>query len=134
MNRVNPHLDEIRYKLAECFHKLKGQNGHITAEAIKRLYTGEDKTNNSLLSLFEYHSLNAKGVLKWGTLKNYGATKKFVKKFLKERYRSDDIDLCELNYQFITNHSEGEKLQRVKLNFFLQLHQESNNDFCRPHS
>src|SRR5690606_16853724 len=96
MNRINPYLDEVRYKLTECFHKLKTQNGYITAEAIKRLYTGEDKANNSLLTLFEYHSLNTKGVLKWGTLKNYGATEKYVRKFLKERYRTDDIHLCEI--------------------------------------
>lgn len=102
MNRINPYLDEVRYKVTECYHKLKAQNGYITAEAIKRLFTGEDKANNSLLTLFEYHTVNTKGILKWGTLKNYGATEKYVRKFLKERYRTDDIHLCELNYQFIT--------------------------------
>ena len=102
MARVNPYLDEVKYKLSECFYKLKAQNGYITAEAIKRLYTGEDKTNQSLLSLFEYHSLNSEGVLKWGTLKNYRATEKYIRKFLKQRYHTDDIQLCELNYQFIT--------------------------------
>lgn len=102
MTRVNPYLDEVKYKLSECFYKLKAQNGYITAEAIKRLYTGEDKINQSLLSLLEYHSLNSKGVLKWGTLKNYRATEKYIRKFLRERYLTDDIQLCELNYQFIT--------------------------------
>lgn len=102
VNRINPLLDEARYKLTECFYKLKEQNGYITAEAIKRLYNGEDTTSNTLLSLFQYHSINSKGVLKWGTLKNYGATEKYVRKFLKLRYRTNDIHLSELNYQFIT--------------------------------
>ncbi len=102
MNRINPHPGEIRFKLTECYYKLKTQNSYITAESIKRLYTGEDKVTNSLLSLFEYHTLNSKEVLKWGTLKNYAATEKYVRRFLKERYRTDDIHLSELNYQFIT--------------------------------
>jgi site-specific recombinase XerD len=63
---------------------------------------GEDPTHNTLLSLFQYHASNSTGVLKWGTLKNYGATEKYIRKFLKQRYRTDDIHLCELNYQFIT--------------------------------
>ncbi len=102
MNRINPHLEEIRFKLTECYYKLKTQNSYITAEAIKRLYTGEEKVTNSLLSLFEYHALNSKEVLKWGTLKNYAATEKYIRRFLNERYRTDDIHLSELNYQFIT--------------------------------
>lgn len=102
MNRINPHLEEIRFKLTECYYKLKTQNSYITAEAIKRLYTGEEKVTNSLLSLFEYHAINSKEVLKWGTLKNYAATEKYIRRFLKERYRTDDIHLSELNYQFIT--------------------------------
>lgn len=102
MNRINPHPGEIRFKLTECYYKLKTQNRYITAESIKRLYTGEDKVTNSLLSLFEYHTLNSKEVLKWGPLKNYVATEKYVRRFLKERYRTDDIHLPELNYQFIT--------------------------------
>lgn len=102
MNQINPHLEEVRYKLTECFYKLKEKNGYITTEAIKRLYMGEDNGKNTLLTLFEYHSLNTKEILKAGTLKNYGATEKYVRKFLKERYRTDDIHLGELNYQFIT--------------------------------
>lgn len=65
MNRINPHLEEIRFKLTESFYKLKSQNSYITADAIKRHYTGDEKITNSLLSLFEYHMLNSKEVLKW---------------------------------------------------------------------
>jgi Phage integrase SAM-like domain len=43
-----------------------------------------------------------KGVLKQGTLKNYFTTKKYVKLFLAKRFKTDDIYLSELNYQFIT--------------------------------
>lgn len=102
VKRINPLLDEARYKLTESYYKLKERNAYITADAVKRVYLGEDPTSNTLLSLFQYHAINSKAVLKWGTMKNYGATEKYVRKFLKQRYRTDDIQLCELNYQFIT--------------------------------
>lgn len=41
MNRINPYLDELRYKLTECFHTL--QNGRVSADAVKKLFTGEEK-------------------------------------------------------------------------------------------
>ena len=42
------------------------------------------------------------GVLAHGTLKNYFTTKKYVLLFLKKRFKTNDIYLSELNYQFIT--------------------------------
>ncbi|MGH2648477.1 MAG: site-specific integrase, partial [Ginsengibacter sp.] len=41
-------------------------------------------------------------VLSPGTLKNYYTTEKYVKKFLKDKYKCNDIFLSSINYQFIT--------------------------------
>ena len=100
---MNPYLDEVRYKLTECYHQLKRQNRPVSAEAIKRLYIGEDKPLNTLMNLFTYHAETAKELLRPGTFKNYGSTEKYIRIFLKEKYRTDDILLCELNYQFISH-------------------------------
>jgi hypothetical protein len=42
-------------------------------------------------------------VLAPGTLKNYYTTQKYLDKFLRERFKTSDINLCDLNYQFITD-------------------------------
>ncbi len=42
------------------------------------------------------------GVLAWGTLKNYFTTKKYVLLFLKKNFKTNDIYLSDLSYQFIT--------------------------------
>ena len=102
VNRINPHLDEVRLKLIDCYQQLKMQTAFITAEGIKRLYVGEDLPQNTLFSLIEYHSNSSQTILKKGTFKNYGATEKYLKLFLKHQYRTDDMLLTELNYQFIT--------------------------------
>jgi len=78
------------------------QNKVITAEAIKRLFLGETRLENTLCGLMEYHNENMKTVLASGTLKNYYTTEKYVKLFLAKRHGATDIFLSELNYQFIT--------------------------------
>ncbi|MBI3139335.1 MAG: site-specific integrase [Sphingobacteriales bacterium] len=103
VNYINPFLDDVRYKLTECFHQLIRMNSPVSAEAIKRLYIGEDRPLNTLMNLFTYHTETAKELLKPGTFKNYGSTEKYIRLFLKEKYRTDDILLCELNYQFISH-------------------------------
>lgn len=102
MNRINPHLEEMRYKLKDCYHQLKMQSGFITGDSIKKIYHGESIPYSSLMSLFEYHDKTTKETLKHGTLKNYGATEKYIRAFLQKKYRSKDIPLHYLNYEFIT--------------------------------
>ena len=86
----------------DCYHQLQLQNKVITSAAIKGLFLGEEKAENTLCALIEYHNINMKSVLQHGTLKNYFTTARYVKRFLKQRYKTDDIYLDALNYQFIT--------------------------------
>lgn len=102
VNRINPYLDETRLKLIDCYRQLKAQKSLINPDVIKRLFVGEDEVQNSLMLLIRYHETSSKNILKKGTLKNYGATEKYVQKFLNYKYHTDDILLSELNYQFIT--------------------------------
>jgi integrase/recombinase XerD len=101
-NRINPFLDETRLKLVSCYNQLKEQNALINADAIKRLYIGDDEGQSTLMSLIRYHNTSASVLLAKGTMKNYGSTEKYLRKFLQYKYRVDDIRLSNLNYQFIT--------------------------------
>ena len=51
----------------------------------------------------EYHNANINNALKPGSLKNYFSTEKYLKQFLQERLKTDDIYLIQLNYKFIVN-------------------------------
>lgn len=102
MNRINPHLEEMRYKLKDCYHQLKLQGVFITGDSIKKIYQGETIPYSSLMALFEYHDKTTKETLKYGTLKNYGSTEKYIRAFLQKKYKSKDIPLNHLNYEFIT--------------------------------
>jgi len=67
----------------DCYHQLQMQNKIITVEAIKNLFLGEPKVENTLCCLMQHHNENIKTVR---TLKNYSTTEKYVKVFLEKKY------------------------------------------------
>jgi site-specific recombinase XerD len=100
--QINKFIEDTRYRLMECYQQLLLEHKVITPLAIKELYLGETKVENTLMGLISYHNTNMKQVLAWGTLKNYFTTQKYVQLFLKQKYKNADLFLSSLNYQFIT--------------------------------
>ncbi|HVX26248.1 MAG TPA: site-specific integrase, partial [Parafilimonas sp.] len=100
--QINKFIDDTRYRLMECYQQLLLEHKVISPQAIKTLYLGDTKVDNTLLGLIDYHNNNMKTVLSWGTLKNYYTTRKYVYLFLLKKYKNADIFLSSLNYQFIT--------------------------------
>ncbi|MEP6683591.1 MAG: site-specific integrase [Parafilimonas sp.] len=100
--QINKFIDDTRYRLMECYQQLLLEHKVISTQAIKTLYLGETKADNTLLGLIDYHNTNMKTILSWGTLKNYYTTRKYVHQFLTKKYQNADIFLSSLNYQFIT--------------------------------
>jgi len=55
------------------------------------------------LQIDDYHNADQAHVLEPGTMKNYYTTQKYVKEFLKQRFKTSDKYLSELTYKFITD-------------------------------
>jgi integrase len=51
----------------------------------------------------EYHNKGQIQVLAQGTMKNYYTTEKYVKEFIKKRFKTSDKYLSELNYRFLVD-------------------------------
>ena len=102
MKELNPYIEEVRFKLTECYRHLQLAHKPLTAEAVKALFLGQEEQEHTLCSLITYHNTNMKELLSPGTLKNYFTTEKYLKLFLEQKQRRKDIYLSELNYQFIT--------------------------------
>ena len=62
---------------------------------------GEDEQNHSINDIISYHKEDMDGKLKWGTQKNYYTTQKYLAKFMLKAYRTTDMYLRELDYNFI---------------------------------
>jgi len=117
--QLNSYLEQIRKMMVESYQDLVLSKQVITTEAIKNKFLGLDISDMTLCKLIEYHNTNCKETLRWGTLKNYFTTQKYIVLFLKERYKTSDIYLKSLNYKFL-----------VDFEYFLRKH--SPVDHQRP--
>lgn len=100
--KLNSHMEHVRSLIFDCYQQLIQQSKPVTVETIKAMYLGEDiEEKMTLLKLVEYHKQVAVSKLAPGTMKNYYTTESYLKKFVKEKYRKNDIPLDELNYRFI---------------------------------
>ncbi|MDP5157101.1 MAG: site-specific integrase [Flaviramulus sp.] len=98
---LNAYLDEVYNQLLDCHKQLFEEHKMVSANAIKRRYLGEDDNHKTLKELITYHNTNMINVLKFGTMKNYYTTERYLHKFLNEILKVDDIYLKQLNYHFI---------------------------------
>ncbi|MCM4161771.1 site-specific integrase [Antarcticibacterium flavum] len=98
---LNKYLDQVYSDLLDCHTQLHIENKIITPKAIKARFLGEDQQQKSLLDIIDYHKTTMPDTLKWGTLKNYDTTEKYLKRFLGDRYKTTDIYLQEITYGFL---------------------------------
>lgn len=101
MRTLNKYLDQEYSRLLDCHKQLLEESKIVTATAIKSRYVGADDTHKTLNELIDYHNTNMVTVLKQGTMKNYYTTERYLHKFLKQKQKTKDIYLKQLNYRFI---------------------------------
>ena len=100
--RLRAYLKQVEAKLFEHYRNLIAEDTLLDADMIKNAYLGIRTEQRTLCELMDYHNIQLKDSLEWGTLKNYFTTQAYVKEFMENRMRKKDIFLSQLNYQFIT--------------------------------
>ena len=100
---INAYLDTVYGEILNVHRELHMERKLITAKLIKARYIGEDEMNKTLMELVEYHNSNVSTQLKPGTMKNYYSTEKYLIEFLKDRFKTNDIYLVQLDYKFIVD-------------------------------
>lgn len=103
ISKLNSYLEQIRSQLTECYQELVINKEVVSPEAIKNKFLGVEDSGETLKGLVDYHNTGMDSNLRWGTLKNYKTTEKYIEKFLKQKFKRNDIFLVELNYKFITD-------------------------------
>ncbi|GHA44344.1 transposase [Salinimicrobium marinum] len=111
---LNNYLDAKYAKLLQCYEDLLKEDGIITAQAIKSRFLGSDASYKSLKDILEHHKTNMEDILKHGTLKNYGATEKYLSQYLFREHKTADIFLKNISYQFITGFDRFLRRQKDK--------------------
>ncbi|WP_295795888.1 site-specific integrase [Mucilaginibacter sp.] len=101
--KLNKYFDQFKAGIIDSYQQLLLQKKFITAELLKEKVTGGDQAEFTLCKLMEYHNSDQGQLLEPGTMKNYYTTQKYIKEFIKERFKTSDKYLSELSYKFITD-------------------------------
>lgn len=101
--KLNSYLDQLRSSYVVCYREMALQKKEITTETFKRGFFGDGEDEYTLLKLVNYHNIDMKFSVSWGTMKNYMTTQKYLEKFLIEKRKLSDIELRSINYKFVTD-------------------------------
>ena len=104
---INNHLAFIKTKLCSCHSKLEARNETITVELLKNEFTGVVEKQRMLMQIMQQHNNDIKTLIgkdySKATWVKYNTTQKHITEFLKWKYNLTDINLKELNFEFITD-------------------------------
>lgn len=105
---LNVMLDTIAMKVQEARKALIEDNKEISAQAIKNYLNGVNDCK-TILNVFSEHNLQVKALVgkdyAWGTYDLFNRTFTHTKAFIKWKYRTDDLDVRKLDYEFISQYS-----------------------------
>ena len=122
---LNSYLDAIRVKMHQIHRELVlDMSAPVTANAIINRYCGNDV--KMLLEVFEDHNDKCRALIGKeyveGTVRKFDTTLLYLKQFLKQRYRKDDIPLPEINQEFVRD-----------FEFFLKTEKSCQNNSALKH-
>ena len=104
---INTTIETYRNKAWKTYLQLEERYQYVTAEMLKQYFNKQVVERKTLSEVFKQHNEKVKELLEKeyapATLKRYETTLNHVTSFLKFKYNKSDIELIELQYQFITD-------------------------------
>jgi site-specific recombinase XerD len=102
---LNTYLDTSQAKVYDAKRKLIEANQMITSTAIKDILVGNDQRNKMLIKIFEDYNADVKTLIdkdySESTWTKYDRTKRLIQKFLKWKYKVEDIHIKQLDFEFV---------------------------------
>ena len=103
---LNTYLDTYQARVFEAKRKLVEGNEMVAASAIKDLLMGVDQRNKMLIKIFEDYNADVNKLIgidySKSTWTKYDRTKRFTQEFIRWKYKTGDIHVRQLNYEFVT--------------------------------
>ncbi|HEY8929556.1 MAG TPA: site-specific integrase [Mucilaginibacter sp.] len=99
---VNGYLEQVKFTITTYYQQLQLAGKEVTPQLLKALFLGEATEETYTLSrLMDYHYEVASAALTWSTIKHYAVTRRYLEKFLREKKKTTDIHIHEIDYRFI---------------------------------
>lgn len=104
----NAYLDNLQAQVYAAHGQLTEAGGMITAESLKNKLLGKSEKSRMLISLFKDHNKKVSALVgdeyAAGTLERYETSLRHTRSFLEWQYKVSDIDIKQIDHDFITNY------------------------------
>jgi len=104
----NAYLDNLQSQVYEAHKALTESGVQITAELLKNKLLGKSEKSRMLISVFKDHNKKVAALIgneyAAGTLTRYETSLKHTQTFLEWKYQASDIDIKQIDHDFITNY------------------------------
>lgn len=108
IKKFNAYLDTLQSRLYDAHQALLREGKIITAESLKNKYTGAGDRQRMLIPIFKKHNEEIAALVPQeyaaGTAERYKTSLSHTIEFLKWKYRVTDIDIREINHEFVTDY------------------------------
>ncbi len=105
--QFNSYLDILVSKLYEAQEALLRANKPITAETLKNQFIGVKEKPRMLVPIFQKHNDEMAALVPreytLNTAKRFKTSLKLMEEFLKYKYQLSDIDIRDINHEFISD-------------------------------
>jgi integrase len=103
---LNAYLDMLSSKVFQAKKMLIEDDKELSAEALKNVLLGKSNETRTILEVFQRHNEQMEALVGQDfaplTLKRYKTAKEHTASFIKWKYKKDDFEIKDLNFEFIT--------------------------------
>ncbi|MBU1011777.1 MAG: site-specific integrase [Bacteroidetes bacterium] len=104
---VNEFIDSVKFKFQSIINRMNNAGIEITPEHLKNKYLGVEPSIQTILGIFNDHTLKIKALLgieySKGTYTKYRSCYKHVKDFILFKYKKADLAILKVDHEFISN-------------------------------
>ncbi|HEY0054309.1 MAG TPA: site-specific integrase [Pedobacter sp.] len=106
---LNVYLDSLSSKIFQAKRILMEADNPITADTLKNFVTGQGDTKRMVLKIFDDHNRKMKSLVGTefapGTMQRYQTSYDHTKAFIRWKYSVDDLEIKDLNYEFVSDYA-----------------------------
>mgnify|MGYP006134744501 FL=1 len=98
---INQYIEQTKSSIFQTYQELKSERKLITAQLIKARFLGTDNEKQTIQGVIKHHNEYLAHKLHKDTLRSYKTSQRYILEFIKSKYKTSDVYLENLNYQFI---------------------------------
>lgn len=103
---LNAHLDTLQTKVYEAHRQLIAENENVTVDNLRLRLEGKRTKSRTLIDVFREHNSKVEQLVNKdfaeATLERYQTALSHTVAFLEWKYNTSDIDIRDLDYEFVT--------------------------------